>query len=296
MKKLITTTLLLSSASAFAAVPHTFIAGEKALASEVNENFTSLDDRITALESGGASSSGIAYNYIGQPASGVSYNYGYDFVMTPGGFEEFQDGVNITSCTYERRFLIELPSGDHWEFPDTSTGVGFGTPVGDPLVTGGVAGVTAWSAQNPGFCWEVYSYYVDYEDNLKYRYQSQSYKLPDGVNQLTITAPAQYSGDILYVVKTFPEVAHDAKTIFSTSINSLPVTIVESSEYRSDKCGGAYVSTFAMQVETDGFKRTMPELHYQAVGLDVDECDRSSQINAIDTFIDHITVVIEPII
>ncbi|GAL33479.1 hypothetical protein JCM19240_2175 [Vibrio maritimus] len=35
---------------AFAAVPNTFSAGSPALASEVNENFSQLDSRLTALE------------------------------------------------------------------------------------------------------------------------------------------------------------------------------------------------------------------------------------------------------
>lgn len=42
------------SFSVNAAVPNTFTAGTKARASQVNENFKSLDDRVSAIESGGA--------------------------------------------------------------------------------------------------------------------------------------------------------------------------------------------------------------------------------------------------
>lgn len=41
--------------SAYAAVPHTFSSGEAALASEVNANFSDLDQRLTTLENGSSS-------------------------------------------------------------------------------------------------------------------------------------------------------------------------------------------------------------------------------------------------
>ncbi len=50
-------------AQVFAAVPNTFVAGEPALASEVNENFTNLDTRVTSVESLlGAEASYLGYS------------------------------------------------------------------------------------------------------------------------------------------------------------------------------------------------------------------------------------------
>ena len=51
IKLILTATILLISGIAFADVPNTFQAGEAIKASEMNENFTSIDSKVDALDS-----------------------------------------------------------------------------------------------------------------------------------------------------------------------------------------------------------------------------------------------------
>ncbi len=88
MKRFISLAIILLSSQAFADVPNTFTNGTAADATDVNENFTDLDDRVQLLEKGD-----------------FSYNewVSYDYIETEKG-----DIVNIPEIEYS--FVWEAPT------------------------------------------------------------------------------------------------------------------------------------------------------------------------------------------
>ena len=109
-KNTLITTFLLTSASTFAAVPHTFVAGTKAKASEVNDNFTALDDRIATLEGGTSSSLVNATTYTPAPVATIDNAYNIDRLGSSINVSWILAGESVTrpnndACTHE--FLLK---------------------------------------------------------------------------------------------------------------------------------------------------------------------------------------------
>lgn len=96
------TLLSLVNLHAIADVPNNFISGTKAKASEVNENFSYLDSKITSIEESIMQSSG---GNNGQPTytcptKNGDYPYTYDFIDAPLGSALYLGGVEYRTVKY----------------------------------------------------------------------------------------------------------------------------------------------------------------------------------------------------
>lgn len=120
--------VLAGGAIAYANVPHTWSNGDTLEAADLNGNFTSLDQRVTALEANTPTYLTTASNVTGTAAFETDFVYqGMSLVLTPGtwlvqGFGSVMTTVNpdtVQIALWDDTNGVEIPNS---RSPDVTTG------------------------------------------------------------------------------------------------------------------------------------------------------------------------------